>query len=266
MWRPIETAPKDGTEIVFTDGKRLCLGKWAGRALRWAVATYGGDFGIGTFTHWMPLPDPPGEEYAEIRRITPEEIADLYRNPNPGEPTAREHLEAFKRARDKWDDPVCKATAECHAIVFMEDHAERLLRTAPEPQSGETVEVRIAVAVDAEGLWDAAGSHGLDDDDVMAMATKALAGTVVRESWITAHVPLPGVPAEVPGVVAAEMERRLLEGDPDATPPPPPVDNPEPCAHCADHRWCLVTGCPGVFKGPDAPGPEGPSTHQRDES
>lgn len=142
-WRPIETAPKDGSEVLFTDGRGYYLGKWAGRRLRWAVATHVKEF--GAFTHWMPLPDPPGAECVEVRQFTPEEIADVYQNPNPGEPTAREHLEAFKRARDKWDDPIWKATAECHALVFMEDHAERLLRATEKMRESAIREVKWAM-------------------------------------------------------------------------------------------------------------------------
>lgn len=54
-WRPIETAPMDGTNILVTDGEITQLGwhdefdepgdPWCGYIKR--------------PTHWMPLPDPP---------------------------------------------------------------------------------------------------------------------------------------------------------------------------------------------------------------
>ncbi|KKK59899.1 hypothetical protein LCGC14_3029720, partial [marine sediment metagenome] len=81
---------------------------------------------------------------------------------------------------------------------------------APTP---DTVEVRIAVAVDHEGLWDAAGSAGWRDDATEKVATTALAGTRVLVSFITAHVPRASAPAEVQasvesGPVCEECGRR----------------------------------------------------------
>jgi hypothetical protein len=79
-WQPIETAPKDGTEILgfhfweYGFGKPSVCGPWTMAFLRknW-MASWGGqpvieymsDFGT-TYketemmpTHWMPLPDAP---------------------------------------------------------------------------------------------------------------------------------------------------------------------------------------------------------------
>jgi hypothetical protein len=62
-WQPIETAPKDGTEVLVTEGTTF------------AVASYDlyggwrdmGDMGWGGMcytqpTHWMPLPSPPPQK------------------------------------------------------------------------------------------------------------------------------------------------------------------------------------------------------------
>lgn len=52
QWQPIETAPRDGTEIL---GYREGLGTWI---VNWDPDEQ--DFSPGwTPTHWMPLPEPP---------------------------------------------------------------------------------------------------------------------------------------------------------------------------------------------------------------
>ena len=63
-WQPIETAPRDGTEIVGRDFKN------GHRAIvifdnnEWSCVSMNGEYlGIGFYpTHWMPLPTPPTEE------------------------------------------------------------------------------------------------------------------------------------------------------------------------------------------------------------
>lgn len=66
-WQPIETAPKDGTEILLFelqcyDEPYIATGiwhRWDGGE-RWLPAVYGGartDYFDPT--HWMPLPDAP---------------------------------------------------------------------------------------------------------------------------------------------------------------------------------------------------------------
>ena len=56
-WQPIETAPKDGTDILFFGSRN---GVWFGR---YNPAPKGWCLGLPTDgespTHWMPLPDPP---------------------------------------------------------------------------------------------------------------------------------------------------------------------------------------------------------------
>jgi hypothetical protein len=55
LWRPIETAPKDGTKVlVMSDGIEIvswneCLETW-----------WDGEWSHGP-THWMPLPEPPAD-------------------------------------------------------------------------------------------------------------------------------------------------------------------------------------------------------------
>jgi len=61
-WQPIETAPKDGTEILGSDGVARTSIQWDGEFLdRWELAWPGAYAEDVSFypTHWMPLPDPP---------------------------------------------------------------------------------------------------------------------------------------------------------------------------------------------------------------
>lgn len=90
-WRPIETAPKDGTEIILAKGERVTEGLWVGD--RWPTASeYHGTTGEylgqyetgecieaywmsfdGGFTeedqpsHWMPLPAAPSAGNGEAK-------------------------------------------------------------------------------------------------------------------------------------------------------------------------------------------------------
>ena len=81
-WRPIDTAPKDGTQLFLLCNGRTLLGWYEDRQIvshgktvharqEW---TYSGDFGLGALlgakfepTHWMPIPAPVDIE-------TPEEV------------------------------------------------------------------------------------------------------------------------------------------------------------------------------------------------
>ena len=72
-WQPIETAPKDGEQIVLakygwvypqTGGKKfvlwwLCDGHWSSRFENWNDGIE--PSGLAGPTHWMPLPEPPND-------------------------------------------------------------------------------------------------------------------------------------------------------------------------------------------------------------
>ena len=78
-WKGIESAPKDGTEIILRNGMRVTSGSWqqwadteshyddAGNFIGTATVdcgagwcSYDGGFCDDDLpTHWMPLPEPP---------------------------------------------------------------------------------------------------------------------------------------------------------------------------------------------------------------
>jgi hypothetical protein len=61
-WQTMESAPRDGTDVLIWDGHRVQLASWD--AGWWVLVEYT----IEGATHWMPLPAPPlpGESNARI--------------------------------------------------------------------------------------------------------------------------------------------------------------------------------------------------------
>jgi hypothetical protein len=60
-WQPIETAPKDGTEILAWDGSVRTTAVWWVPGKQWSLVSpgeYAEDSEVWP-THWMPLPEPP---------------------------------------------------------------------------------------------------------------------------------------------------------------------------------------------------------------
>lgn len=58
MWRPIETAPKDGTDVLVLwdrGGTMQVASCWEGT---WTDAN-DDELIVSPPTHWMPLPEPP---------------------------------------------------------------------------------------------------------------------------------------------------------------------------------------------------------------
>lgn len=62
-WRPIETAPRDGAEILTYrgDGLMAVASYWQSERV-WTISD---GMDICNVTHWMPLPDAPNKDNTE---------------------------------------------------------------------------------------------------------------------------------------------------------------------------------------------------------
>ena len=60
-WRPIATAPKDGTPVLGWWGTECMIVDWCVVLERWGSTHDGEDMFEPEPTHWMPLPDGPKE-------------------------------------------------------------------------------------------------------------------------------------------------------------------------------------------------------------
>ena len=59
-WQPIETAPRDGTEVLITHGRTTVVAWWSDIFgwRDWGDIGWGGMQDVAP-THWQPLPEPP---------------------------------------------------------------------------------------------------------------------------------------------------------------------------------------------------------------
>ena len=60
-WRPIATAPKDGTPILGWWFNECMIVDWCVVVERWGSTHDGEDMFLPEPTHWMPLPEGPKE-------------------------------------------------------------------------------------------------------------------------------------------------------------------------------------------------------------
>lgn len=61
-WRPIATAPQDGSRCLYANRAEVAVGSWQ----RFAVfPSYDDGEAIAGMTHWMPLPAPPNYCYTD---------------------------------------------------------------------------------------------------------------------------------------------------------------------------------------------------------
>ena len=68
-WRPIETAPKHGTDVLLSGWNFLRTDRWISTA-RWKAGAWRDDsphaYDARRITHWMPLPEPPRTPDSEV--------------------------------------------------------------------------------------------------------------------------------------------------------------------------------------------------------
>lgn len=63
-WKPIETAPKDESHILVSDGKYVEKAYFDNELEKW-IEAWDGDVDFHDLihpTHWMPLPKPPEQD------------------------------------------------------------------------------------------------------------------------------------------------------------------------------------------------------------
>lgn len=82
-WRPIETAPKNGSAVLIwgsvngsCGGISVAMSEGGHRWVVlggdvWAEDRYGGSLTVSHATHWMPLPAPPEQNSAHSRAVQP---------------------------------------------------------------------------------------------------------------------------------------------------------------------------------------------------
>ena len=65
-WRPIDTAPKDGSRVLLSEGVLVHVGRWRGNRSfgSWGLETPGLVVVKFDPTYWMPLPQSPKNERA----------------------------------------------------------------------------------------------------------------------------------------------------------------------------------------------------------
>jgi hypothetical protein len=62
QWQPIETAPRNGRDVLLylAGPKRLFVGCWDADYSEWTIANF-----VAFPTHWRPLPAPPAMEVSD---------------------------------------------------------------------------------------------------------------------------------------------------------------------------------------------------------
>lgn len=58
-WKTIDSAPRDGTDVLVWDGDSVSLSHWDEG---WWVLL---EYTLDGVTHWMPLPAPPAQPIGE---------------------------------------------------------------------------------------------------------------------------------------------------------------------------------------------------------
>jgi hypothetical protein len=75
-WRPIESAPKDGTNfLAASPASDVFFAHWASGVVDSSDYCEDSGYAWRHATHWMSLPAPPAASTSEVQTITIEELA-----------------------------------------------------------------------------------------------------------------------------------------------------------------------------------------------
>lgn len=149
-WQPIETAPKDGADILlaitFDDGSEtaMTVASWCDVTARWRDA---GDIGLGGMcdvepTHWMPLPSGPSAPSGSSLPLPDRERTDTDIVDKREDRSARiSALEEAALVADKIGDDIMVRADAAHEVLDYD------LYEALETEAGVATEVAAAIRV-----------------------------------------------------------------------------------------------------------------------
>ena len=98
-WQPIETAPKDGRDLLVFEGSGMCVANWDdwkqrnGQTAGWRD---GQCYPVNP-THWMPLPQPPANDNPKASSPEATQQPEVIERTSPSPLEAVYATEEFKR-------------------------------------------------------------------------------------------------------------------------------------------------------------------------
>lgn len=117
QWQPMATAPKDGTEVLLTNGSYKRAGWWAKHRNCWSVDAV---VPMAEPTHWMPLPAAPAGVPPAPRPAMTATMGNLLHNlRGMSSPTAEFAADEIERLM-ALADGYCAEVDRCHEELLVE--------------------------------------------------------------------------------------------------------------------------------------------------